>query len=146
DLYKQSINHPLYMLIRQDQATYATWNMPPAQRTDGASSEPNSIAEGTIFRFPADLDFEKFESTKITDPQGRKHTFRLIAEAIQKYGVVIADTGGTPVIFVEKTDTPQYPVNPQKYLEDQGLWVSYLNFYEDFPWDKLQCLKQHLVQ
>jgi hypothetical protein len=69
----------------------------------------------------------------------------MIAVAMQNYGMVVFDSGGTSVMFAENCDTSQYwPSDPYTPLRADGTFFEFLQFNE-FPWDRMQVLKTNLV-
>jgi len=114
DLLQQSINHAIGIIIPTPYARalpgpIPTWNQPPAQRADGFHfTDRNNIPEGAIFRLPRNLDLNAYPATQ-WDGVSPKSVFRLIAEAMQNYGCVVYDQGGTAIFVSEKGDTPAYP-------------------------------------
>jgi hypothetical protein len=143
DILQNAINHPIQILIPQPMATVGVWSQPPAQRTDGLSGLDYSVAEGTVFRLPANINLDDYPYLR-PYADGRKNNWRLAAEAIRDYGLCISDTGGFCSIFAENPHTPQYPVDPYIAFERDGWWFPWLDL-NYFPWDRLQTLPQHLV-
>jgi hypothetical protein len=101
----------------------------PAQRTDGTSADAYALPEGSRLRLDPKLDLSKLSMTPLV---------RMIAEAAQKYGIVVRDrTYSSDAFFAEEPQPGQSnPYKPQ--LSDQ---------YPDaalkaFPWSHLQVLKQ----
>jgi hypothetical protein len=144
DLLQQSINHAIGIIIPTPYSRGYTWNSPPAQRTDGAQRGPPYIPEGAIFRLPAGLDLNSYPATQ-WDGVSPKGIFRLIAEAMQNYGCVVYDTGGTAIFMCEKGDTPQYPVNPYSQEPVMSCLGNGYMALNEFPWSKMQVLKMNLV-
>jgi hypothetical protein len=144
DLLQQSINHAIGIIIPIPYSRGEIINSPPAQRTDGAQRGPPYIPEGAIFRLPQSLDLNNYPATS-WDGVSPKSIFRLIAEAMQNYGAVVYDAGGTAIFMCEKGDTPQYPVDPftQEPLASI-MGVGYMAV-SDFPWRQMQVLKMKLV-
>jgi|SRR5262245_30764024 len=145
DLLQQSINHAIGIIIPTLYTRGDVINSPPAQRTDSVQGPPY-IPEGTIFRLPQDLVLNYYPATS-WDGVSPKSIFRLIAEAMQNYGCVVYDQGGTAIFVSEKGDTPAYPVNPysqEPLASIMGAGYMALNDNE-FPWSKMQVLKMNLV-
>ena len=84
-----AINHPVHFAIPESRQSF--WSF-PAQRTDGQIDDENAIPQGTIFRLPANLDLDEIEM----DPYAR-----MIARAVQRYGMVLRDTAGAVVFYAE---------------------------------------------
>ena len=71
------------------------WALPnvyswPAQRTDGTSTDPDAIPEGARFRLDPDLDIDKL---------GLPPMARMMATAMQRYGMIVRDQTGHAVSF-----------------------------------------------
>jgi len=144
DLLQQSINHAIGIIIPFPYARASTWNSPPAQRTDGVNHGDQYIPEGAIFRLPASLDLNAYPATQ-WDGVSPKGIFRLIAEAMQNYGCVVYDQGGTAIFLCEKGDTPAYPVNPYSQEPLASIMGAGYMALNEFPWSKMQVLKMNLV-
>jgi hypothetical protein len=127
---------------------FATWaNKPgewvyPAQRTDGRCQGPDlqycsNIPQGARFR----LD-PKFDTSKLANP-----VVRMIAKAVQDYGMVLNNTTGSGVSFYAEGWRGHVPaVNP--YYGTEGLFKAdpsqllTTQFMRAFPWSRLQMLKR----
>jgi hypothetical protein len=94
DIQKQSINHPVGMVIPLVSRRSDVWSHPPAWRTDGYPPNigDDLTPEGAIFRLPANLDLNAFPATA-WDGTSVKTPWRLVGEAMQNYGMVIMDQG-----------------------------------------------------
>jgi hypothetical protein len=102
----------------------------PAQRTDGTSTDPASIPEGAHFRLDPTLDL----STLDLSPAAR-----MIAEAAQRYGIVVRDRSGDVTLYGEDptpTGADPYPA----FLGGQ----SPLQALQGIPWDRLQLVQMRL--
>jgi hypothetical protein len=107
----------------------------PAQRTDGKEEEnPNCIPEGAHLRLNPSLDLASLQMSPIT---------RMLAEAAQRYGIIVRDTTHRIVSFYAEDPTP---TGSNPYAGPNGLfdglkpWV----FLHEFPWEQLQLLQMHL--
>jgi hypothetical protein len=127
---------------------FATWaNKPnewvyPAQRTDGRCRGANlqycsEIPQGARFR----LD-PKFDVSSIAHP-----VVRMMAKAVQDYGMVLNNTTGSGVSFYAEGWRGHVPiVNP--YYGTEGLFKAdpsqllTTQFMREFPWERLQMLKR----
>ena len=108
----------------------------PAQRTDRklTSREPQAIPGGTRMRLPASLDIDALPISPYA---------KILAKAVQRYGMFARDSAGLPVFFAENP-TPLGPGNnpynvffggkPPNGRAEGAL--------RDFPWDDLQVLEQ----
>jgi hypothetical protein len=106
----------------------------PAQRTDGASTDPNAIPEGARFRLDPTLDLSKLDLPPMT---------RMIAVAAQRYGMIVRDqTGHAISLFAE--NPASYGSNP--YTAPGGFYggPNPTAVMRAFPWDRLQLVKMDL--
>jgi hypothetical protein len=130
DLEKGQINHALAMAIPDPRAgVYAS----PAQRTDGKSTNPLSLPEGAHLRLDPNLNLASLHLSRAT---------LMIAEAAQRYGIVVRDTAAHVTLYAEDptpTKTDPY-LGPNGYFEGK----SPQQLLESFPWSYLQLLKMHL--
>jgi hypothetical protein len=136
------IDHALHFQIVQARAK--TWAF-PAQRTDGNTDHPDAIPEGALFRFPAELNLDAIDM----DPYAR-----MVATAIQKYGMYVSDRAGAVTLRGENPGN-RYAADP--YFGTNGILKCPGNFtmrdapeacypnsegrLRGIPWDKLQGLK-----
>jgi hypothetical protein len=106
----------------------------PAQRTDGASTDPNAIPEGARFRIDPRVELTKLNLPRMT---------LLMAQAVQRYGMVVVDQTGWAVGFGAEDPTP---LGTDPYYGRTGLfggsWPSEL--LAKFPWQHLQLLEMQL--
>jgi hypothetical protein len=98
----------------------------PATRTDGFYSGPDAIPEGTRFRLDPELDIDALDLPPVT---------RMIAEAAQRYGLIVRDTAGNVVVYGE--DPTPTGANPYPALFE-GLTPD--RVMRAFPWDRLQVI------
>ncbi len=134
DLASGQIDHAVAMMVPKAKAKAFYC---PAQRTDGDDSSPDAIPEGAHFRLDPALDLSTLQMPPIT---------RMIAEAAQKYGLIVNDQTNATVGFRAEDPTP---------LMRQGLPNPYLTYFTDpetgsyeppnellaaFPWSHLQLL------
>jgi hypothetical protein len=124
------IDHALDISLVRTRRSFRSW---PAQRTDGWISAPASIPEGARFRLDPRLDLSKLRLPRVT---------RMIAEAAQRYGIVVRDKGGAVTFYAE--DPAPLGTNPyggpNGYF--QGRYPSQL--LQSFPWDRLKLLRMDL--
>jgi hypothetical protein len=138
ELSRGRVDHALALNIPAPRATVFSW---PAQRTDGYISSANAIPEGARFRLDPNLNVAAL---------GLPPLVRMMAEAAQRYGMVVRDkSGGALGFFVEHTGANGKPdpfwdaegnPRPDGYLD--GTWPSPL--LAKFPWDHLQLLEMRL--
>jgi hypothetical protein len=146
------VNHALHLAIPEASSQYFVY---PAQRTDGAFARRDAIPEGALFQLPANLNLDAIDM----DPYAR-----MLAKAVQKYGLYISDTGGA-VVFRAENPAGRYAVDP--YYGEGGIMRCPENYTADnapqecwpagtvkggigrlrgFPWNKLQALKPKLMK
>lgn len=125
DLQHASINHALEVLMPDTANGTYVW---PADRTDGTSTATDAIPEGTHFRLNPNLNLSTLHLTPAA---------LTIATAIQRYGIIVADTAGdvaltaqdpTPIINEGKPN-PYNTLLPNPYTE-----------LEAIPWSQLQAV------
>jgi hypothetical protein len=106
----------------------------PAQRTDGTSSDPAAIPEGAHFRLDPTLDLSKLNLPPMT---------RMMAEAAQRYGMIVRDQTGWAVAVFGEDPTPT-GTNP--YDGPTGFFRGWQpsDLMKAFPWDRLQLLRMDL--
>ena len=108
----------------------------PAHRTDHSHTrtDPAAIPAGTRFRLPASLNLDDYDLTPWA---------RMIAEAVQKYGMVARDEGeGFGFWAEDPTPTGQDPYHGPSGLFG-GLRPDSAGVFRNFPWTELQALEQH---
>lgn len=134
DLATGHIDHALALLVPKSKAKVFYC---PAQRTDGYDPSPNAIPEGAHFRLDPRLNLSKLAMPPVT---------RMIAEAAQKYGLIVNDQTGVTVGFRAQDPTPLMRAglpNPYgKYFEnpESGQYQMPTQFLASFPWSHLQLL------
>lgn len=124
------IDHALALAIPEARSGVYSW---PAQRTDGRLNSPTAIPEGTRFRIDPTLDLSSIRMAP---------TVRMLAEAAQRYGMVVRDTSGSITFYAEDpTPTGTDPfTGATGYF--QGQYPSEL--LAQFPWQHLQALRTEL--
>lgn len=128
-----SIDHALALNLRAPCADVYSW---PAQRTDGINRLPNCLPEGAHLRLDPRLDLDALAMPRFT---------RMLAEAAQRYGMIVRDgTGEATGFFCEA---------PPDWAD---VWAGVTGFdgllggrpwdlvREQFPWDHVQLLRMHL--
>ncbi len=131
DLAAGQINHALALSIPD---TRAGWYVSPAERDDGVSTSADSIPEGARLRLDPSLNLARMDLPPMS---------RMIAQAAQRYGIVIRDT--SPIIaFVGQDPTGNSSAQALYQQAYAGEWPFQLMAY--FPWSHLQVLKMSLHQ
>jgi hypothetical protein len=125
------IPHALAMNIPWAKPNVYAW---PAQRTDGASTDPNAIPEGARFRLDPRLDISALHLPPVT---------RAVAEAAQRYGIIVRDQTGHAVGFFAE-NTAQFGTDP--YDGPTGLFGGTPSnvLMRSFPWEHLQVVDMDL--
>lgn len=121
------IPHALALEIPEPRADWYAW---PAQRTDGTSSDPRAIPEGTRFRIDPSLKLSKLEMSPFA---------RTLARAAQQYGIYVTDRAGAVAFTAEDPE----PLGFDPYeASSQGLFEGqYPNeLLEQFPWEALEVI------
>jgi hypothetical protein len=117
------IPHALALAIPEPKASVFTW---PAQRTDGTSTNPAAIPEGTRFRLDPGVNVDALPLL----PAGKA-----IARAAQRYGMIVRDRAGAVTLYAEDptpTGSNPYPALFGVKYADQLL--------KNFPWSRLQVV------
>jgi hypothetical protein len=123
-------DHALAVAIPETRAGVFSW---PAQRTDGTVNDAAAIPEGTRFRLPASLNLDAMPMPGLV---------RMMAKAVQKYGMVIRDKGGAIAFYGEDPT----PLGYDPYYGATGFFGgSYPStLLAQFPWAYLQALQTQL--
>jgi hypothetical protein len=130
ELRRGRIDHALAIGIPQPKAGVFSW---PAQRTDGTSTAANAIPAGVRFRLDPSLDLATLSLPWLV---------RLMAEAAQRYGVVVRDTAGAVTFYGEDPT----PTGTDPWRAAGGFFGGQLpsTLLARFPWDRLQALQTQL--
>jgi hypothetical protein len=129
ELREGHIDHALAMAVPAVKANVFAW---PAQRTDGTSLDPSAIPEGLRFRLHPGLDLSKLHLSPVV---------RMLAEAAQKYGIIVRD-GGSNVAFYGEDPTPT-GTNPYPELFG-GRYINQV-LISEFPWTRLYVPRAWLI-
>jgi hypothetical protein len=117
------IDHALAMAVPTTAAGSFVW---PAQRSDGKTTGPSAIPEGTRFRIDPAVDLDKLGLT----PAGLA-----IARAAQRYGIIVRDGAGNVTFYAE--DPRPSGANPYGTLF-RGRYPD--EVLRGFPWDRLEVV------
>jgi hypothetical protein len=128
ELQSGTIPHGLAIAIPFARAGAFTW---PAQRTDGTSTDPSSIPEGARFRLDPALDLNAL---------GLPPVIRIMAEAVQRYGMIVRDQTSNALAFYAEDPSPTGS-NPYGQLFGNQYPIDLL---ASFPWEHVQLLKMDL--
>lgn len=130
DMQHGVINHALRMAYPEVRASvYSS----PAQRTDGRSTSPLALPEGAHLRLEPSLNLAALHLP---------HPTLMIAEAAQRYGIVITDYAPNISFYAQDpTPTGANPyAGPNGYFEGRNP----RELLASFPWSHLQVLKLSL--
>lgn len=128
---RKKVDHALAMAVPNTRAKALCL---PAQRTDGRSTASTSIPMGAHFKIDPLLDLSQLSMPGFT---------RMLAEAAQKYGIVVRDTSSAiPIYLEDPTPTGANPyTGPGGFFEGHGPPA----LLAAFPWKHLQLRKMTLV-
>jgi hypothetical protein len=137
DIQRGVIDHALAIDLPYPRADVWAW---PAQRTDGTGTEPGAIPEGAHLRLDPSLDIPALHLPRLV---------QMMAEAAQRYGIVVRDQTHHAIGFFIQDPTPtgSNPFansngTPSATGPFQGMWPNDLLKY--FPWSHLEVLKMRL--
>lgn len=127
EMKRGRIDHALALSLPEAAKEIFSW---PAQRTDGWTWTPdiNAIPEGTRFRLDPRLDIAGLDLPPLT---------RMMAEAAQRYGIVVRDKAGAVAFYGEDPGPTGHDPYPEIFAPEK--WANHL--LADFPWEHLQALK-----
>jgi hypothetical protein len=91
------INHPLLCSLHTPKANRKVY--PPAATADGRTYDTWAIPEGARIQLNPDLDL---------DSLGLSRTAKIIAKALQEYGMVVKESAGSFAIYAEHTNTADW--------------------------------------
>lgn len=120
------IDHAMGLVIPHPKVGW----VPPANRSDGHSTNPDDLPEGTRLRLPADVDVESL---------GLPPLGKAVARAAQRYGFVVVDRGGHVVVVAETgaAEAARTGKNPwEEILKGRKGYEQLMSF----PWDRLQVV------
>lgn len=129
ELQSGSIDHVVSFAMNSPQRGFR-W---PAQRGDGSGLLPTAATEGTCFRLPATLAIESLGLTSYG---------RMLARAVQKYGMVTTDATSSGLVFFG--EIPTNGTDP--YAGASGILggaddsAGAGGVLRNFPWSQLQAL------
>jgi hypothetical protein len=126
ELRRGRIDHALALAIPDVRADAFAL---PATRTDGRSAGATRVPEGAHFRLDPTLDLDRLGLPPVT---------RMVAEAAQRYGLIVRDRAGGVVLYSE--DPAPLGADPYPAL----LGGSPSDVLRPFPWDRLQLLRMDL--
>jgi hypothetical protein len=123
ELQAGRIDHALALALPTTAAGTFTW---PAQRSDGRTTGPSAVPEGTRFRIDPSLDLDTLDLSPVA---------LTMARAAQRYGIVVRDGAGNVTFYAE--DPTPTGTNPYGRL--------FRNRYPNevlraFPWERLEVV------
>ncbi|MEH2614385.1 hypothetical protein [Bradyrhizobium sp. AZCC 1693] len=143
DQRQGAINHSIHIALPQTRQS--VWAH-PAQRTDGSEDDPDAIPQGATFRIPENVDLDQINM----DPYAR-----MVARAVQKYGMIVRDTAGAVVLYAENplSNGPGHPyygiggiLRCAKGRPEAACYADSNNRLNGFPWDKLEAVEATLQE
>ncbi len=137
DIKQAAIDHALAVNLPYPCQGIYSW---PAQRTDGTGTAANCIPEGAHLRLDPSLNIPALHLPSFV---------QMMAEAAQKYGIVVRDQTHWAIGFWIQDPAPTgtdpfygSDGDPSSAGPFQGMWPNQLLSY--FPWSALQVLKMDL--
>lgn len=130
ELRRGRVEHALALAVPE--ASSQVFSL-PAQRTDGKNPSPSAIPAGAHLRLDPTLDLSALNLPQPT---------RMVAEAAQRYGMIVRDQSGAITLYAEDPT----PTGRDPYASREGLFrgASPQELLRPFPWDRLQVLKTQL--
>lgn len=134
ELQAGRIDHALQLAVPDTEAGAWVW---PAQRTDGGDTSPDAIPEGAHFRLDPTLDLNSLDMPPFT---------RMMAEAAQRYGLIVNDRTLSVVTFRAEDPSPLMragqpnPYPPMWTDPETGKALIPWQLLAAFPWADLQLL------
>ena len=127
ELRRGRIDHALAIAVPRPRAGSFRW---PARRTDGWIHDTGAITEGMRFRLDPTVDIAALHLPPIV---------RMLAEAAQRYGLVVRDKSANVAFYAEDPT----PLGWNPYAGPTGFFGGqYPNrLLEQFPWSRLQALR-----
>jgi hypothetical protein len=131
ELRRGRIDHAPALDIPDACARTFSW---PAQRTDGTLTTNDCLPEGAHLRLDPTLDLSTLALPRVT---------RILAEAAQRYGLIVRDKTSHAIGFYAEDPTP---TGTDPYWGPDGLYggLAPWEFLPRFPWHRLQLLKMTL--
>jgi hypothetical protein len=102
----------------------------PARKTDGQSTVPDCVPEGTRVQLDPSIDVDQ-----LAVPDGVK----TVARALQEYGAYAVDRGGAPLALYFQVAPDARDGFPGRVYADAGLTNDYFST-EEVPWHRLRVL------
>jgi hypothetical protein len=127
ELRRGRIDHALALAVPDVRASLI---VDPAQRTDGTSQGATALPEGAHLRLDPRIDLSSLEMTPLA---------RMMAEAAQRYGIVVRDFAG--VVAFEGEDPTPTGTDPYKGPDGFYGGLQPSQVIASFPWADLQVLK-----
>jgi hypothetical protein len=127
ELKRGRFDHALAINLPAPRANEFSW---PAQRSDG-TGPPTALPEGARLRLDPALNLDELNLPRLT---------RMIAEAAQRYGLVVRDQTGHAISLFGEDPTPLKRNPYRRFFLDR----TPLELLANFPWDRLQVLEMHL--
>lgn len=126
DLEHGAIDHALEVLLPDTASSEFVW---PADKTDGASNDADSIPEGTRFRLKSTLNLSSLHLS----PAALE-----IASAIQRYGMIVGDTAGSVALSAQDPTPLIQEGKPNPY--NTLLGTDPYDVLDAVPWGDLEVV------
>ncbi|GAA4737891.1 hypothetical protein GCM10025783_05480 [Amnibacterium soli] len=127
EIAKGRIDHAMSLAIpraaRYDRFVY------PAQRSDGWSTDPAALPEGTRLRLDPRVKVSSLHLSRAG---------KVIARAAQRYGFIVTDTAGAVSVIAEDVSSSMGPKRENWATLLKGPSYSVL---KGFPWSRMQVLR-----
>jgi hypothetical protein len=127
DLASGHIDHAIAIGVVKTRRGVISW---PATRTDGTTSGATAIPEWQRLRLDPSIDLSKLDLSPLA---------RMVAEAMQTYGVIVRDTSGSVSVYFESATPYRAAGLADPYVPYYGGKPKYAQF-DGVPWGRLQAL------
>ena len=127
ELQRGRIDHALAMGVLHPRA--GTWSW-PATQSDGDGTDPDSLPEGARLRLDPSLNLDSLDLPPLT---------KMLAEAAQRYGIVIRDRSSNVAFYGEDSTPTGSDAWQQAYGSHYPDW-----FLARFPWEGLRVMQLDL--
>jgi hypothetical protein len=126
ELQQGTIDHALEVTLPDTAASEWVW---PANRTDGTSDDAYSIPEGTRFRLKPSVNLSALH----LNPAALE-----IATAVQRYGMIVADTAGAVALEAQDPTPLEHAGQPNPY--EKLLSGGSYETLNAVPWNDLEVV------
>ena len=127
ELQHGEINHALVFIFSKNQDD---WLVYPAARTDGNYAGKQYPMEGMLFQLDPSLTEADFDAWKLT------REAKIVARALQKYGMYVGDNGGAMALQFQLLD-PDPRVHARKL---EAMFPGFRNSVKKIPSDRFRVI------